>query len=419
MDIISIISKFETTEYMRLSKLERYYKGDHDIKYKKVSSEYKPNHKLTTNFCKIITNTTSGFFMGINVAYETENTDLKKEIEKITDYNADDTVNMNHARNLSIFGKSFEIVWLDEHKEIRYKAISPLEMIPIYNTDIDKTLKCVIRFYDVEDMETDDVIRYIEIYDNEKIIKYKCYGCSTALELISEDSHDFGKVPVIEFINNEYKMGDYEDIISLQDAYNKHQSLTLDDFDYFADAYLMFEDGDMDLKEAKKMRDSRIILGKGAFLTKSDNGTAAENFKTRVYNDIYSVSSTVDLQAESMGNTSGEALIYKFQCMENRVANTQRMYEDGLNQRYDLIICILNLKGGKYENDIRYKFTRNLAKNIKETAEIINLLRDILPIETLIKQLPFIKNPTEEYEKLKKENPDYTQFNKGIDDDDE
>ncbi len=420
MDILKIISKFETGEKQKLLKFERYYKGEHDIKNKKTSSPNKPNHKLTTNFCKIITNTTAGYFMGTNVTYETQDENLKKEIEKITDFNSDDTVNMNHALNLSMFGKTFEIEWLDDDKQYRYKDVSPLEMIPIYDIDIDKTLKKVIRFYDIENPEGDSTIRYIEVLDDRVIEKYKCDSSTlTELEFLGATEHHFGRCPVIEIINNKYKMSDFDDVISLQDGYNKHQSLTLDDFDYLADAYLMFEDGDVDMEEAKKMRDNRIILGKGAFLTKSDNGVASENFKTRVRDDIFSTSATVDLQCESMGNTSGEALIYKFQCMENRVATTQKMFEDGLNKRFDFIVHILNLKGGSYENDISYKFTRNIAKNLKEIAEIIDMLRDILPIETLIRQIPFIKNPEEEYKKLLKEKPDFVQFNTGIDDDDE
>jgi len=419
MDILNIISKFETSEQMRLTKLERYYKGEQDIKNKKTDSDKKPNNKPTTNFCKIITNTTAGYFMGTNVTYETKDEEFKKHIEYITDYNSDDTVNMGHALNLSIFGKSYEIEWLDEAKNYRYKNVSPLEIIPIYDNDIDRTLKKAIRFYDIEDLEKDEVNRFIEVYDDKKIVKYKTAGASAELELLDEIEHHFGKCPIIEFINNSYRMGDFEDIISLQDGYNMHQSLTLDDFNYFADAYLMFKDGDLDIKEAKAMRDNRIILGDGAFLTKSDNGTAAENFKTRVYNDIFSASATVDLQCESMGNTSGEALIYKFQCMENRIATTQRMTADGFNKRFDFIVHILNLKGGGYQNDVSYKFTRNIANNLKENAEIINLLRDILPTETLIKQIPFVKNPKEEYEKLKKETPDFTQFNRIDDTDDE
>jgi len=45
-------------------------------------------------------------------------------------------------------------------------------------------------------------------------------------------------VPIAIFENNEDQMGDFEKVIDLIDAYDKMESDSLNDFEYFVDAYL-------------------------------------------------------------------------------------------------------------------------------------------------------------------------------------
>jgi len=58
------------------------------------------------------------------------------------------------------------------------------------------------------------------------------------LSKVSEEEHYFGAVPIAVFKNNEEEVGDFEKVISLIDAYDKMESDSLNDFEYFTDAYL-------------------------------------------------------------------------------------------------------------------------------------------------------------------------------------
>ena len=53
--------------------------------------------------------------------------------------------------------------------------------------------------------------------------------------------------------------------------------------------------------------------------------------------------------------------------------------------------------------DIEITFTRNLPVNTLEAAQIVNQLRGLVSDETLLSQIPFIRNATEELEKLKEQ----------------
>ena len=72
--------------------------------------------------------------------------------------------------------------------------------------------------------------------------------------------HYFGLVPVVEYKNNEQCLGDYEQVISLIDAYDKLESDSLNDFEQFTDAYLILKGVAADEEELASMRQNRVLL---------------------------------------------------------------------------------------------------------------------------------------------------------------
>lgn len=54
--------------------------------------------------------------------------------------------------------------------------------------------------------------------------------------------HYYGEVPVIIYLNNEEMKGDFENVISIVDSYDKSQADSANDFEYFTDAYLVLKD---------------------------------------------------------------------------------------------------------------------------------------------------------------------------------
>lgn len=411
MNITKHISHFKANEMPRLQLLKNYYEGKHNILHK-YTGDNKPNAKIITNFCKLITDTTTGYWMGRGVKYDSADEALKQQIALISDYNFDNAVNYQHASNLSKYGRSYELLWIDTDKQLRYAALNPLEVIPIYSNDLDGNLDAAIRFYTVFDAENDSEITYIEHYTATEVTYYE--SREGELQLIESKEHQFGAVPIIEFINNDLKQGDYEQIISLQDAYNEMQSLTLDDFNYFADAYLVISGMQVDEDTARTIRQDRILVldegGTASWLTKAQNDAYVENMKTRLYRDIYSTSATVDMQKEGFGTQSGVAIRYQLLPMENRISGTERFFTMGIEKRWDLIIHILNVLGNNFVNDIQVIYNRDLPINESEIASMITQLQGLVSSETLLAQLPFIQDAAAEVEAIRKEKQENIQL---------
>lgn len=73
----------------------------------------------------------------------------------------------------------------------------------------------------------------------------------------------FDSVPIIEYKNNKYSIGDFQKQISLIDGYDKTQSLTLDDMEDFTNAFLIlkgFGYGEENVNEAKMMRKLKMLF---------------------------------------------------------------------------------------------------------------------------------------------------------------
>ena len=90
----------------------------------------------------------------------------------------------------------------------------------------------------------------------------------TDLVLLDEYPHYFSMVPVAIFKNNEEETGDFENVISLIDAYDKMESDSLNDFEYFVDAYLALYGLTAEEEDVARMKENRVLL--------MDEGTKAE-----------------------------------------------------------------------------------------------------------------------------------------------
>lgn len=414
--IKSIVSRHRMYTAPRLNKLKRYYLGKHDIlTSQKVAG--KPNNRIACNFCRTITDSTVGYFMGKPVTYAAlrENEGLERIITQISEYNDDQYVCSAVARDVSIFGIACELLWYDEDGEIRFSPVDPVMAIPVFGDSIDKDLIYAIRTYKREYfVESDGVtslkeMQVIEVYDDTNVYEYA--ENATDLELISTRRHGFSQVPVNFYFNNSDSKGDFEDVISLVDAYNKIYSESVNDFELFADSYLVITgmsgttSGDIE-----RMRNDRVLLlddgGEAQWLVKNSGDGHIEKLMESTARDIFRISSTVDMSDNSFSNSSlsGISLRYKLLSFENRVAVTERYFKKGLQRRWELICELMSKLGYTYDwRDIKIMFTRNIPFSISDTAETVKALDGVISTRTKLEQFPFIEHVDEEIKRLKEE----------------
>ena len=373
-----------------------------------MSDITKPNNKTANPYASYITDTLVGYFMGEPVSYNAEDKNLLQEINMIFEYNDEADENAELAKDASIYGVAFEELYFSEDdKMIRFKRLDPKEVIPIYDKTVEENLIAVIRYYEDYDFVEDKKSYIIEIIDDVEVNRYRTNDTFSSFTLLENYSHYFGMVPVAIYENNEDQMGDFEKVIDLIDAYDKMESDSLNDFEYFVDAYLALYGFTADAEDIQKMKQNRVLLmdeGTSAeWLIKSENDATTENMKNRLDNDIHKFAKCPNLaDKEFASNASGIAIKFKLLGTENLTSIKERKFKKGLQERLELMSMIGGLLNTGFDwRSIEIIFTRNIPSNDTDIANMVNTLSGIVSDETLLAQIPFVEDVEAELKRLK------------------
>ena len=396
----------------RILKLKAYYLGRHVILNKPQRSNNAPNNKVVANYCEYITDMSTGFFMGKPIAYTSasKNEEEVKALQDIFKYNDEAAHNLRLAEEASITGAAYEVLYMDEDAQLRFSAIPSEELMMVYDASLEEKVLCAIRLFRVYDPSGATYQDYADVYDKQYVTHYY-YNSGQLVQIAEPELHYFDDVPVIEYLNNREERGDFEGVITLVDAYNKAQSLTLDDMEDFTDAYLVLKGmggttGD-DVAELRRNKVLSLDEGGGAeWLIKNLNDTYIENIKTRLQKDIHKFSSVPDMSDEAFaGNSTGVAIKYKLIGLEQIRSRKERGFKKGLQRRIELIAGMLKIKGSADIDfrDIEITFTANLPANDVEQANIVKTLYGLVSQKRLLSLLPFVTDPVEELDELHKE----------------
>lgn len=416
-EVISrIIDVHKANELPRLMKLERYYENQNDIMRRVMNDSTKPNNKVANSYPSYITDTLVGYFIGEPITYNCENKELLEQLNNVLEYNDEADENSELAKDASIYGVAYEELYVsEEDKMLRFKRLDPKEVIPIYDKSIEENLLCVLRYYTDFDYSANKDYLIVEVIDAEKITRFKVgegalysqISNSNGFELLEQYPHYFGLVPVAIYENNESQTGDFEKVISLIDAYDKMESDSLNDFEYFTDCYLALYGFTADGDDIQEMKEKRVLLmdeGTNAeWLVKNTNDQNIENMKSRLDADIHKFSKCPNLaDKEFSSNASGVAIKFKLLGTENLISIKERKFKKGLQQRLELMSMINNLLGSGFDwRSIEIIFTRNIPSNDTDIATLVNQLEGIVSDETLLAQIPFVDDVEAELQRVK------------------
>ena len=107
-----MIGKFITNEQPKLQKWKNYYDGKHIILNKSYADASKECNHIVTNYCKIVTDTYSGYIVGKPVSYvSNQNID---DVQEVINYNDSDSEDMQWLTNALIYNVGYELQWIDK-----------------------------------------------------------------------------------------------------------------------------------------------------------------------------------------------------------------------------------------------------------------------------------------------------------------
>lgn len=389
----------------RYDKLGNAYKNDYEIFHLPPKPPHKPDNRIAVNFAKYITDTMNGFFMGIPVKITAEDERIQKAVDFFNAFNDVDDHNAELSKICSIYGRAYEMYFVDEDGNIGMQATAPDESFIIYDNSILNRTKAYVRYY----KDTDDNLIKGSVSDN-SVVRYFNFDGSRVRFIDEEKIHGFDGVPAVEYVENKERMGIYESAMSQINAFNKALSEKANDVDYFADAYMKILGPRLDESEKQFIRDNRIINFEGYenitvdFMAKPNADTTQENLINRLERLIFITSMVANVSDEQFGTASGIALKYRMLSMNNLAQMKERKFTAGFNKRYKLVFSnpILQMVKDDWLK-LSYQFTRNYPVNLADEADTAGKLSGITSKRTQLSVISAVKSVDDELEQIQNE----------------
>lgn len=302
------------------------------------------NHKINNDFFSEIVDFKTGYFAGNPVAYsysdteesledtaeagdgEAEAQEARDEAAKaLTDFVALNNmfdIDMEVTKFASICGYAGRLFYHDEDGAERVMVSPPNETIILSKTRDITHPTYGVRYYTTTDINDREIVK-AEFYDSNSIRYYE--GQVNAFTFVKEAPNLYGVCPLQGIPNNREMLGDAEKVLELIDAYDRAVSDTNNEVDSFANAYMVYENVNIDDKEIAKAQASGAIKfftgganGRVYFLTKDINDQFVEHHLERLEKNIYKFSKTPNLGDESFGTASGISLKFKLTGLETK-----------------------------------------------------------------------------------------------------
>lgn len=412
--VVKLIREHEK-QIPRFKKLKKYYLGEHDI-LSKQRAKNKPNYKPVCNHAKDIADTSTGYFMGNTITYSnSEDTDIDELLIAFDNAEVDESDHDN-ALDMAIYGVAYEYVYARENENILdIKSLEVENTFIVYDDSIEQQPLFGVYYFKRKENKADT-----ETY--QAVIMTKQFVYSIVLEgkekgVISEKPipHNMGDIPIIEYKNNKYSIGDFEQQIGLIDSYNSLTANRINDKEQFIDSILVLygarlgDDEEESIKAMESLAENKLLElhpeARAEYLSKTLNENEVETLRNAVKQDIYTFSHIPNLTDENFaGNSSGVAMEFKLLGLEMITKIKQRYYVKGLKKRIKLFANYLGLTQIAIDaKSITPHFSRSLPKNLLEISQIVSNLDGKVSQETLLSQIPFVEDPTSEIEKVNEE----------------
>jgi SPP1 family phage portal protein len=208
-------------------------------------------------------------------------------------------------------------------------------------------------------------------------------------DFVSEQPHILGDIPIIEYPNNEFRLGDWELAVSLFDAINDIASDSVNDVEQTVRSYLALFGVDPDKTDIKEAKKNQILVFNGQpgvnqdakFITAQIDGNSAALLRSYFEDAVRMVVGIPDRNSSGGGDT-GEAINAKNGWREiDTVAKNKTMYTEMAERRF--LKIVLNILSPKYISskltplDIDIKIPRNKDENLQTKVQAGSIMDEM------------------------------------------
>lgn len=412
----------------KMRNLYKRYKAEQDgvpIFTRPMPDANKINNRLNNDFFSDIVDTKVGYFAGEPIAYNLDKVSYSSEdgelneadfqahnsvLDRFKITNSIEDLDAETAKMAAICGTAARLCYIDGEGMERICNIPPWEAIFIGDRSTGE-VQYALRYYPIT-INGEETTR-VEWYDQKMVYFYVLRGDEYVPDDTEEPKeHMFDYVPVIEFPNNEERLGDAEKVLSLIDGYDRTMSDVNSEIEQFRLAYMVFYGVEIDQETIERAKQTGAFglpnydgNERAEFLTKNMNDVMIENHLNRLEENIMRFSKSVNFSDDNFaGQASGVALKFKMLGLESKCIMAERKMTASLRQMFKVITSAWAKKGINIDyTDIWFQFKRNFPLDILSEAQSTAMLRGHVSEQTRLSLLSFIDDPEYEIELMRKE----------------
>lgn len=363
-----------------------------------------PNVKTTFNNFATVQRTKAGYMAG-NIKRDFSDKILDDLKNKYISFD-----NLNHTKRLwkklmfacTGWGNTYTLCYLDTKKQVRIKQIKSWQAKVIYD-DNDEPIQGYV-YYPDPDNKDQEVVYY---YDDLIMVKYVKPKNGKDYQKAEEGFHGFKQMPLVEWVNNDNKMGNAQIAVSLMDAYDRLMSDNITEWATFRNAYLLLKNmGLIDEAIKEELQKTGILTADGdnseaKFITKDVNPEFVKFVTSETWSGIWTVASSVDPKAlASLSNATAFQIAQLYRNMEEDCQDTELEwvasfeYLDRILQSYWTGLDLQSVNNYLTE-DISYELTRNIPKDVMTWLKDMIAAGGKLPQKEIFKKAGYTETEAE------------------------
>ena len=226
--------------------------------------------------------------------------------------------------------------------------------------------------------------------------------------------HFYGGIPVVEYFNDENRMGCFEYVLDALKALSFGVSDRTNDIEQFINSLIWFNNVDIDVEKFKELVDIGAIQtadfgskqAKIEMLTQSLNQTDVQTHINNLYDLILTICAIPNSRNTTSGGDTGTAtsMITGWSDAETYAKNQFDMFEESEYQFVELVLNYMNnVHPGELEgleiSDIGIKATRDKSQSLLvKTQGLLNLMNAGIHPRHAINEVELFSDPNQVYE---------------------
>jgi SPP1 family phage portal protein len=387
------------------------------------------NNKVNNDFFGEIVDFKTGYFAGKPAVYSYADTAESKEdtggeeardeaskalSDFVTRNNMYD-VDMDITKFAAIAGYAGRMFYHDTDGNERCMALPSYETIVLSETSIMEP-KYGIRYYKTIGLGGEEIWK-AEFDDGKTIRFYEGFAGGLTEKPEKAMPNLFGFCAIQGIPNNSEMLGDVEKVMELIDAYDRTVSDENNEIDSFANAYMAFENVEMDDEEIRKGQRTGAFQyfssgnqpGSIHFITKDINDAFVEHHLERLEENIYRFSKTPNMADENFSqNASGVAMKFKLTGLEAKCGMFQaKMITAGVYMFKLLAGCWAKKRIPCDPLQCYITFKRNFPVDLQNEAQAVSaIISSGMPKRIAFSQYSFVDDVEEVMQLIEEEKDD-------------